>query len=152
MIYRHCLKNSPSNTMKKITIAMEDNTQEWLRAQAAREHISVSHCLRNLVDQARARDASSELPFKKFKRQPGSLKGQIWLADDWDSPETNRMINDMCCHHESFRTSRIHAPSKNRQPRASWHRKNAQQSTAPSENHERSVRRSAWSSIRRGRW
>ena len=81
--------------MKKITIAMEDNTQEWLRAQAAREHISVSHCLRNLVDQARARDASSELPFKKFKRQPGSLKGQIWLADDWDSPETNRMINDM---------------------------------------------------------
>ena len=31
----------------------------------------------------------------KPKRKPGSLKGQIWLADDWDSPETNRMINEM---------------------------------------------------------
>ena len=29
------------------------------------------------------------------KRKPGSLKGKIWLADDWDSPETNRMINEM---------------------------------------------------------
>lgn len=25
-------------------------------------------------------------------RQPGALKGKIWLADDWDSPETNREI------------------------------------------------------------
>ena len=31
----------------------------------------------------------------KIKRKPGSLKGQIWLADDWDSPETKRIINDM---------------------------------------------------------
>ena len=31
----------------------------------------------------------------KVKRKPGSLKGQIWLADDWDSPETKRIINDM---------------------------------------------------------
>ncbi len=31
----------------------------------------------------------------KPKRKPGSLKGQIWLADDWDSPETNRIINEM---------------------------------------------------------
>lgn len=31
----------------------------------------------------------------KHKRKPGSLKGKIWLADDWDSPETNRMINEM---------------------------------------------------------
>ena len=31
----------------------------------------------------------------KHKRKPGSLKGQIWLADDWDSPETNRIINEM---------------------------------------------------------
>ena len=31
----------------------------------------------------------------KPKRKPGSLKGKIWLADDWDSPETNRMINEM---------------------------------------------------------
>ena len=31
----------------------------------------------------------------KPKRKPGSLKGKIWLADGWDSPETNRMINHM---------------------------------------------------------
>lgn len=31
----------------------------------------------------------------KPKRKPGSLKGKIWLADDWDSPETNRVINEM---------------------------------------------------------
>jgi prevent-host-death family protein len=31
----------------------------------------------------------------KFKRKPGSLKGKIWFADDWDSPETRRMINDL---------------------------------------------------------
>ena len=32
---------------------------------------------------------------KKFRRKPGALKGRIWIADDWDSPETNRMINEM---------------------------------------------------------
>ena len=31
----------------------------------------------------------------KPKRKPGSLKGKIWLADDWDSPETKRMMNEM---------------------------------------------------------
>lgn len=31
----------------------------------------------------------------KPKRKPGSLKGKIWLADDWDSPETRRMMNEM---------------------------------------------------------
>lgn len=25
-------------------------------------------------------------------RKPGALKGQIWMADDWDSPETNEAI------------------------------------------------------------
>jgi len=24
----------------------------------------------------------------------GSAKGQIWLADDWDSPETNRCLEE----------------------------------------------------------
>lgn len=32
---------------------------------------------------------------KKKKRKPGFLKGQIWLADDWDSPETNKEIEDL---------------------------------------------------------
>ena len=31
----------------------------------------------------------------KIKRKPGSLKGQIWLAADWDSPETKRIINEI---------------------------------------------------------
>jgi len=26
------------------------------------------------------------------KRMPGALKGKIWLADDWDSKETNEEI------------------------------------------------------------
>jgi antitoxin (DNA-binding transcriptional repressor) of toxin-antitoxin stability system len=25
----------------------------------------------------------------------GGMKGEIWLAPDWDSPETNRMMEDM---------------------------------------------------------
>ncbi len=32
---------------------------------------------------------------KKKKRQPGLMKGKIWYTDDWDSPETNKMIEDM---------------------------------------------------------
>ena len=31
----------------------------------------------------------------KVKRKPGAWEGKIWLADDWDSPETNRKINAM---------------------------------------------------------
>lgn len=26
------------------------------------------------------------------RRAGGSMKGKIWLADDWDSPETNQQI------------------------------------------------------------
>lgn len=63
--------------MKKITIAMKENTHEWLRAQAAREGISVSRSVRNLVVLARARDANSELRLKKIKRKPGLLNGKI---------------------------------------------------------------------------
>ena len=63
--------------MKKITIAMKENTHEWLRAQAAREGISVSRSVRNLVVLARARDANSELRLKKIKRKPGALSGKI---------------------------------------------------------------------------
>ena len=32
---------------------------------------------------------------KKKKRQPGLMKGKIWLADDWDSEETNKEIADL---------------------------------------------------------
>lgn len=32
---------------------------------------------------------------KKKKRKPGFFKGRIWLADDWDSPETNKEIEDL---------------------------------------------------------
>lgn len=28
-------------------------------------------------------------------RKPGSMKGKIWFADDWDSPETNAEIADL---------------------------------------------------------
>jgi prevent-host-death family protein len=28
-------------------------------------------------------------------RVPGALKGKIWLADDWDSPEVNKEIEKL---------------------------------------------------------
>jgi prevent-host-death family protein len=31
----------------------------------------------------------------KPERRGGFLKGKWWLAPDWDSPETNKMIEDM---------------------------------------------------------
>ena len=30
----------------------------------------------------------------KIQRKPGAWEGKLWLADDWDSPGTNRMINE----------------------------------------------------------
>ncbi len=32
---------------------------------------------------------------EKPQRRGGFLKGKIWLAPDWDSPETNKEIEDM---------------------------------------------------------
>ena len=29
------------------------------------------------------------------RRAPGSMKGKIWLAPDWDSPEVNAEISDL---------------------------------------------------------
>lgn len=29
------------------------------------------------------------------KRKPGAWKGKMWLAGDWDSPETNRMLQKL---------------------------------------------------------
>ncbi|MGB0718827.1 MAG: type II toxin-antitoxin system Phd/YefM family antitoxin [Bdellovibrionales bacterium] len=34
----------------------------------------------------------NEIEIRKARRKPGRLKGQIWYADDWDSPETNALI------------------------------------------------------------
>jgi prevent-host-death family protein len=31
-------------------------------------------------------------------RKPGALKGQIWMADDWDSDEVNKEIEDLFYH------------------------------------------------------
>lgn len=31
-------------------------------------------------------------PPRRARREPGSMRGRIWLADDWDSPETNAEI------------------------------------------------------------
>jgi prevent-host-death family protein len=28
-------------------------------------------------------------------RKPGAWKGKVWLAPDWDSPETNKEIEDL---------------------------------------------------------
>ena len=38
----------------------------------------------------------------KNARTPGAWKGKMWLADDWDSPETNRFINEMMMNSKVF--------------------------------------------------
>jgi antitoxin (DNA-binding transcriptional repressor) of toxin-antitoxin stability system len=38
----------------------------------------------------------------RLPRQPGSLKGKIWLADNWDSDETNAEIARMFFESEIF--------------------------------------------------
>lgn len=37
------------------------------------------------------------VPFisKRKKRRGGQLKGKIWASDDWDSPATNKEIQDL---------------------------------------------------------
>ena len=37
------------------------------------------------------------VPYRRasLPRQPGLLKGKIWLAPDWDSPEVNAQIADL---------------------------------------------------------
>jgi prevent-host-death family protein len=35
-------------------------------------------------------------------RVPGALKGKIWLADDWDSPEVNKEIEKLFEESEIF--------------------------------------------------
>lgn len=35
-------------------------------------------------------------------RVPGALKGKIWLADDWDSPEVNKEIEKLFEEGEVF--------------------------------------------------
>jgi prevent-host-death family protein len=35
------------------------------------------------------------IPEERPNRRIGGLKGKIWLADDWDSPETNAEIQRM---------------------------------------------------------
>ena len=46
------------------------------------------------MDKPVARLVAAETP-RKPRREIGFLRGRIWLADDWDSEETNREIADM---------------------------------------------------------
>ena len=57
--------------MKKITVTMEEDALEWVRIQAARDNISVSGYLGQLVEQARARDGAYERAMRAaLKFQP----------------------------------------------------------------------------------
>lgn len=38
----------------------------------------------------------------KRKREFGRMRGRIWYADDWDSPETNEEIADLFYQSEIF--------------------------------------------------
>ena len=47
-----------------------------------------------LVIARAGRPVARLVPFRARReaRKPGLLRGQIWLADDWDSPEVNAEI------------------------------------------------------------
>ncbi len=47
------------------------------------------------------------------RRKPGALKGRIWMAPDWDSPETNRQIAEEMAAHPL-------EPPEAQQPRARY--------------------------------
>ena len=46
--------------------------------------------LRDLVNEKFPEEKTIQKP--KKKRKLGTMKGKIWLADDWDSKETNEEI------------------------------------------------------------
>ena len=48
----------------------------------------VYHCLEELFPNW----GTTERSFPKKKRQAGTMKGKIWLSDDWDSDEVNEEI------------------------------------------------------------
>ena len=63
----------PGQVMKNVTISMEEGALEWVRAKAARDNISVSNYLGELVEQARVRDGTYERAMRaalKFKPLP----------------------------------------------------------------------------------
>ena len=70
-----------------------------------------------------ARDGEPVVQLTKYttvkpKRKPGSLKGQIWMADDSDSPETSRMINQMMLSSKVFPDEP--APNSAREPHTAY--------------------------------
>ena len=71
--------------MKRVTITMEQCVLEWARIKAARENVSVSRYLGNLVEQARTRDTMYERAMRaalKFKPLPFSKQIRYLDRDD----------------------------------------------------------------------
>lgn len=46
----------------------------------------------NFLEESFPDQETSEVSFPKKKRQAGTMKGKIWLSDDWDSDEVNEEI------------------------------------------------------------
>lgn len=85
--------------MKNVTISLDDDSYRRARIKAAERGTSLSGLVRALLDQLGAEDAPSpagvrdmnmgftaeppakpKLPPRKF----GAMKGEIWMADDFD--------------------------------------------------------------------
>ncbi|MGB3618218.1 MAG: hypothetical protein WBA12_08865 [Catalinimonas sp.] len=54
------------------------------------DHLSAQQLqkVQRIIEKTLQEEAAATAP----KRQLGVMKGKIWLADDWDSPETNEEI------------------------------------------------------------
>jgi prevent-host-death family protein len=74
---------------------------ETINVHAAKTHLSRLlervEAGEELVIARAGRPIARLVPFRPRRepRKPGLLRGQIWLADDWDSPEVNNEIADL---------------------------------------------------------
>ena len=74
---------------------------ETINVHAAKTHLSRLlervEAGEELVIARAGRPIARLVPFqaRREHRKPGLLKGQIWFADDWDSPEVNAEIAEL---------------------------------------------------------
>jgi hypothetical protein len=70
--------------MKRIAIAIDEDTLDAARAYAKGQQISLSALVRSLLTEAVARDRQSAVDemFRLMSAYPGNSRGQEWDRDD----------------------------------------------------------------------
>ncbi len=81
------------NPMKVSTQYAETHLSQLISAADSGEEVEIDRpgkpALHLVVDRSSSARSSPK------KRLLGAGKGEIWLADDWDSPETNKEIEEL---------------------------------------------------------